>query len=362
MDWGLLLIIGLILLPLLAVIGIFTATSHSQHASAVAYPTTNWLGRVPNRLGWICLGAAKFCKEKGVGMLPAPFLQQLTSEQAAHHDALLYVLASLVCLLLGLAVFGGDFPLTRLRGAAMFGIALTSQGDTPLDIVTGILWLAVPALLWSLVWDLYEQMPPAWQLFPRLTLHQNRGVKFIQIAFRVLFAVLALVMLLLAIAVSAAFLLWGQTKLHHVDATVLEFLVSAGFGLVVYFTAGIALVAIVRGLLGLVICMLFLGYCVFSVLAALLGVVGDTTQTLGKHDQEAIPAPLAQPHLLIQQTAQQDVTGTLVSTPSEPDSVTAGQGAAITGKLPVVNPDGEFDPSAFNGLFADAASEVHLDE
>ena len=274
---------------LLVILAMFFLASRSEQAGNGLIR----LSRLINILGWASLHAANACKSACGKTLPHSLR---TAEDGAGdidtHSLVVYVIARLLYLLIALAVFLGDFPLTRLRGAALFGIPVANRGNLPLDIVNGLLWIAVPILCWAAAWDLWEQMPESWRLLPRLKLNPNRWLKVPQIGFRILFATASLAFLILAIIVSAYFLLWGQLQISGFDATQLGLSVSLGFGLLVYFAAGVAFIALIGGCIGLATIVLGILYCVLTVVAVGLGLLGHSLETSANSQPQPISPSL----------------------------------------------------------------------
>jgi hypothetical protein len=304
-----LLLIGCIVAALVA---LFFLASRFEVAAAGLLR----LSRLSNLIGWVLRITAQACKQTGAAILPKSLRAgESDTEQSDTHSLVSYVIARVLYLGVALAVFIGDFPLTRLRGVALFGIPMTNNGSLPLDIVNGILWIAVPILCWATVWDLWEQMPESYRIFPRLQPSTHSLVKVAQVSFRLLFALASLGFLILAIIVSAYFLLWGQLlQLAHQSAVELGLYVSLGFGLLVYFTAGMAFIALISGVLGLVAAVLWFVSLILNAGAMSAGLVGDTMKTSASQEPQVVPppfpsVPVATPSALSQNSTPRLQTG-----------------------------------------------------
>jgi hypothetical protein len=194
------------------------------------------------------------------------------------------IISRLWLLLVSLSIFIGDFPLTRLRGAALFGLQVVSLGQLPLDIVTGVLWVFVPVLFGQVLLEMAGLVPRGVHLFPP-----------VRMLMRWIIGSIAALFLLLAIIVSAYFLVWGQFAILQLSPPPeLALNIVLGFGILVYSVAVIAAWALVLGLAGLVSVVLSLLYGVFLVLHVVLGLLAGTLQGLG-HQHQQLPSVSVSP-------------------------------------------------------------------
>jgi hypothetical protein len=225
-------------------------------------------------IGWACLHGSLACKNH--------------LESAVEWPPKANVIARIVYLVVALFVYAGDFALSRLRSAALFGVVAGKLAWLPLDTFSGLLWLCVSALWGIVLLDLIDLIPPGWRLLPVERLSKNM---------RLTATLLALVLFLVSALTMAYFVLWGQMQISEQvtstsDTALLGFNISLVFGLLLGLASAIALWALFVGIAGVYTIFIALSYVVLRILALGLGIFGHSLATAGDEYLKPVPFPL----------------------------------------------------------------------
>jgi hypothetical protein len=275
-----------------------------------------WVSRPFAILSWASLQIAQFCKtrmEKGVAWPEKIDPDEEVNIMGRLVSRLVYLVVSLVLVL-------GEFPLSKLRSAAFFGL-LVSRLNLPLDVFTALLWILMPGLWLFLTLEAAGLLPQWAGLLP--SMHRRKAVRWI-------IGIASLLLLLVSLFVSFLFFTWGQcvvTGSSCANDASLQVNGAGEFGILLVLAGTVSLWGIVLGTLALVACVYGLLYCVFGLLHLIFGLVGDSVHGLSRVHHTSFGDPFPYPPvaltqlpprpLLVAATGQAEQPGTITITAEE---------------------------------------------